>query len=327
MFKINFCCVVLLLFPTLADLPYMARLNKTKVRKIIKQKQYGLPSKLIARQLGFSKRRINQVWKYYEDTGKLLEIKKSGKEKDRLPTKEEIDLILKIQKEQGCGARIIGKILRRKYNKHVGNNLIHMVLLENQLATPNENKQKRRKPWVMYERKHSLSAGHIDWHPCDWRNGYVCVILDDSSRKVLSGCESNRISGEKSISLVKEVLDRYGNIRRIREIITDRGSEFYTTMKKGAVMKGQSDFEKFLEKEGIKHILCRYKHPQTNGKLEKWFDTYEKHRKKFKTFDEFVKWYDEVKVHESLDLETPEKIFWLRLREYIFEKAVRLFGW
>ena len=86
----------------------MARLNKTKVRKIIKQKQYGLSSRLIARQLGFSKRRINQVLKYYKDTGKYLEIKKSGKEKYRFLAQHETDLILRIQKQQGCGARLIG---------------------------------------------------------------------------------------------------------------------------------------------------------------------------------------------------------------------------
>lgn len=305
----------------------MARLNKTKVRKIIKQKQYGFSSGLIARQLGLSKRRINQVWRYYMITGKYLEIKKSGKEKYKFLTQQETDLILRIQKQQCCGARVIGKILRRKYNKHISNMLIHMFLLENSLAIPNKNKQKRRKPWVMYERKHSLSAGHIDWHPCKWKGGYACVILDDASRKILAGCESRRISGKQSIALVKEVLDKYGNIRRIREIITDRGSEFYATLKKGAMLKGRSNFERFLEKQEVKHILCRYKHPQTNGKVEKWFDCYERHRHKFKTFEEFVRWYNEVRLHESLDLETPEKVFWFKLREHIFEKAVKLFRW
>ena len=217
--------------------------------------------------------------------------------------------------------------MRRKYKKHIDNNLVHMTLLKNDLAIPNKNKQERRKPWVMYEREHSLSAGHIDWHPCKWREGYACVVLDDASRKILSGCEETRISGKKSISLVKEVLDKYGCIRRIREIITDRGSEFYATLKRGQLLKGLSEFERYLEKEGIKHILCRYKHPQTNGKLERWFDTYERHRKRFKTFEEFVKWYNEVRVHESLDLETPERVFWLKLQEHIFEKAVKLFGW
>lgn len=78
----------------------MARLNKTKVRKIIKQKQYGLSSKLIARQLVLSKRRINQVWRYYKVTGKYLKIKKSGKEKYRLLTQQETRLILRIQEQQ-----------------------------------------------------------------------------------------------------------------------------------------------------------------------------------------------------------------------------------
>jgi len=65
---------------------------------------------------------------------------------------------------------------------------------------------------------------------------------------------------------------------------------------------------------------------QTNGKLARWFYTYEQHRKRFASFEDFVQWYNEVRVHESLDLETPERVFWLKLQEYIFEKAVRLLG-
>ncbi|MBN1235552.1 MAG: hypothetical protein JW999_05810 [Methanotrichaceae archaeon] len=43
----------------------------------------------------------------------------------------------------------------------------------------------------------------------------------------------------------------------------------------------ESAFGKFLEENNIKHILARIKHPQTNGKIEKWYDTYEKSRKLF----------------------------------------------
>jgi hypothetical protein len=55
-------------------------------------------------------------------------------------------------------------------------------------AQEDENKQKRRK-WVRYERKHSLSAGHIDWHEWDGTSIKVCVILDDASRMMLAGGE------------------------------------------------------------------------------------------------------------------------------------------
>jgi putative transposase len=37
-----------------------------------------------------------------------------------------------------------------------------MYLKAQGLAQEDEKKQKRRK-WVRYERKHSMSAGHIDW--------------------------------------------------------------------------------------------------------------------------------------------------------------------
>jgi hypothetical protein len=37
---------------------------------------------------------------------------------------------------------------------------------------------------------------------------------------------------------------------------------------------GRVNSENYLEKHGIKPILAKVKHSQTNGKLEKWFDTY-----------------------------------------------------
>ena len=70
----------------------------------------------------------------------------------------------------------------------ISHNRIHMYLKHQGAAQDDEKKQKRRK-WVRYERKHSLSAGHIDWHEWDGTSIKVCVILDDASRMVLAGGE------------------------------------------------------------------------------------------------------------------------------------------
>ncbi|CAD6493694.1 MAG: hypothetical protein FFODKBPE_00551 [Candidatus Argoarchaeum ethanivorans] len=43
-------------------------------------------------------------------------------------------------------------------------------------------------------------------------------------------------------------------------------------------------FEAFLKEHDIKHIKARVKHPQTNGKVEKWYDLYEKQRSEFLSF-------------------------------------------
>jgi putative transposase len=99
-------------------------------------------------------------------------------------------------------------------------------------------------------------------------------------------------------------------------VITDHGSQFYAN-KKDKNGEGESQFEVFRESNGIKHIKARVKHPQTNGKVEKWYDTYEKHKPKFDNFDKFVNWYNTVRYHESLDtkhyLQTPHDAFWARL--------------
>ena len=37
-------------------------------------------------------------------------------------------------------------------------------------------------------------------------------------------------------------------------------------------------FAEFLRKKGIKQILYKVKHPQSNGKIERWFEAYDRHR-------------------------------------------------
>lgn len=133
-----------------------------------------------------------------------------------------------------------------------------------------------------------------------------------------SGGEFPAATAEASIDLVRIALKDYGEIQMIREVITDHGTQFFAnkTDKDG---DSESAFEKFLEENKIRHILARIKHPQTNGKIEKWYHTYEKSRKLFDDFDKFVDWYNSIRYHESLDekdyLQTPKDAFWSRLPE------------
>jgi putative transposase len=75
--------------------------------------------------------------------------------------------------------------------------------------------------------------------------------------------------------------------------------------------------------------MARVKHPQTNGKLEKWFDTYRRFRKDFDLLSEFIEWYND-RPHGSLDfdrLETPNQAFLRRMpQEAFFGIGNRLFG-
>jgi len=66
-----------------------------------------------------------------------------------------------------------------------------------------------------------------------------------------------------------------------------------------------SEFKDHLEMHGIRPILARVKHPQTNGKMERFFGEYKRHRPAFSSFDEFINWYNN-RPHGSLNFQSLE---------------------
>ncbi|MDO8459739.1 MAG: hypothetical protein Q7S74_01385 [Nanoarchaeota archaeon] len=119
---------------------------------------------------------------------------------------------------------------------------------------------------------------------------------------ILAEIECSSPTTKKSIEGMELAL-KYG---KIEQVISDHESQFMNNM------EGYSEFQEFLKLKEIKHIKCKIKHPQSNGKVEKWFGCYDKHRKAFKTKEEFLHWYNEVRPHRSLNfemLETPKEAY------------------
>lgn len=173
-----------------------------------------------------------------------------------------------------------------------------------------------------------MSAGHIDWHEWDRTDIKVCVILDDASRMVLAGGEFTEINTENIMLMIDQLVDKFWWLCPLRELILDHGSEFgaHRIHDDGS---WNSEFKDHLKKYGIEPILARVKHPQTNGKLERFFGEYVKHRPAFHSFEEFITWYND-RPHGSLNfqsLETPERAFRRKMPlEAYFAIGHRLFG-
>jgi len=127
-------------------------------------------------------------------------------------------------------------------------------------------------------------------------------VIDDASRKLLALIECNSPTTEASIEGMKQAM-KHG---KIIQCISDHGSQFISNI------GGDSMFKGFLEENRIQQILCRIKHPQSNGKVEKFFDLYQNKRSLFSTKEDFIVWYNEVRPHSSLNfevLETPQQAF------------------
>jgi putative transposase len=109
-----------------------------------------------------------------------------------------------------------------------------------------------------------------------------------------------------------EVLDgAIGGHGRPKSILSDQGSTFYAVEAKERE-KGLTEFVGYLLRNHIRQIRGKVNHPQTNGRIEKWFDVLEKKLKFFPSVDACVEWYNTIKPHGALDLKTPVKAYYRR---------------
>jgi len=84
----------------------------------------------------------------------------------------------------GCAHVILRRLYQLMASRSINHNRIHKVLKEEGLALSEPRKWKRRK-WIRYEREHSNSLWHTDWHQIKdprWRGQWLIGYEDDSSR-------------------------------------------------------------------------------------------------------------------------------------------------
>src|SRR3989338_8924050 len=135
-----------------------------------------------------------------------------------------------------CASRLVKRI-KRDYNLHIPVYTIHKIMLEKGLAKHKEVKDLRKKKWVRYERKHSLTAVHMDWVHHPELKLWALPVIDDSTRKLLALIEADNLSTDASIDAIEQAA-MHG---QIKQCITDHGSEFT------ANERGESRFVQALE--------------------------------------------------------------------------------
>ena len=278
------------------------KLSRAMILEIIRRKNEGMTSYQVRKIAGISTRRVDQIYSEYLKTGEAPEIGRKMGRPHRPITLQETKLVQEAYKYYRVCAETLEKLILRDNEIHIPHNHIHKIMLNLGLAKKMKKKHIRKKNWIRYERRHSLTAVHIDWHFNAEKRIWVFQVIDDASRKMLALLERKARSTDASIRGMKMAL-KYG---KIKQCISDHGAEFISNC------GGKSRFQAFLKKEGIKHILCKVKHPQSNGKAEKFFHLYDLHRWSFENAEDFMWWYNELRPHRSLrfkELETPSIAF------------------
>lgn len=168
------------------------------------------------------------------------------------------------------------------------------------------------KVYGRFQRPWSLKLFQTDWKT--W-NGDIKTIwfMDDCTRFILGFRVVDSSSADVVIELLEEVIENYG---KPDQVLTDHGTEFYSV--RGG--EGRSKLDRFCKSHGIKHIMGRVRHPQTQGKMERThrsaseevltfgsLDTLEEARSAFLKWIEYYNW---DRPHQALDYSTPGAMFY-----------------
>jgi putative transposase len=293
----------------------MTKLNKKRIKWLVDQvAKYSKTPKEVAPVYNISERRVQQLVKQFNQTKKYPELNTTRRPKTLLSVAQK-EAINRTYQETGLSPRLLYHELKRR-DISVAKNKVYAYLKQEGLVRDEPKKQQKRKR-CRYEWPHTGDMLHADYHRTSEQHPFCIFWLDDASRKILAAGEFEQATKENAIETFKLAEKEMENVGwHVLRVNTDRGSQFFANKGENA----QSGFQKYLEGKGIKFIPSRVNNPQTNGKVERRWKEYDKHRWKFNTLQEWVDWYNN-RLTTALEIEqfqTPNKAF--------IQKLPNLFG-
>ncbi|HIH11267.1 TPA: transposase [Candidatus Woesearchaeota archaeon] len=282
----------------------MYKLNFRKRVWIVKHKLSGASTEKICLSQKISRMTLSKLMIIYQQFGwDGLKDHKTGRS-DTILNQSAVILILDLRKRFGYGAVHIEHILKQK-GFAISHRQIEKVLVRNGMVKPNPKKQKPRK-WVRYELPNPNDMWHTDWSFDPFTNGNVTVYIDDRTRLITGFGQFKHQTTENTLAVLYSAVAEYG---KPKSIMTDHGSQYYANHPNAEQEK--TLFRSTLDVLGIRHCLARVNRPQTNGKVERFFRTYKEEYAvgTFSSLGEYIKHYNDVRLHMSLHYKTPKQVW------------------
>ena len=213
--------------------------------------------------------------------------------------------VVSLREKTDYGSQKLHFVLKRD-GFSVSQRQIQKILDENRLTEPCEKRKGQRK-YIRFQWPISNYMWHTDWS--QYKNKWYLSFIDDRSRKIMASGEFTNATEENVIFLLYQAI--LTNEVCPYLILSDKGTQFYNSKKNKKGILTPSLFEQELIALGIEFWTSRRNHPQTNGKMEKWFDTFKKRKKKHpdENLQEFVNWYNKERIHHALEYKTPEEAY------------------
>jgi putative transposase len=219
-----------------------------------------------------------------------LENNKPGAKETQINEKFEQLILLKWKERKRSSHKLWICFKMKGYN--VAERQIQKIYKKHGLKM-NKRKRPSQIKFVKYEWPKPNMLWHTDWTVCPFTGFQLIAFIDDHSRYIVHAEYFTNETTENTILAFARAIKQYG---KPEAILTDNGTQFHVS----------GLFEEFCKGNDIKHILGRVHHPQTNGKIERWFGTYKQEFKEGEdTLNSFVKFYNEERLHQGINYSTP----------------------
>ena len=301
-------------------MPWECKAVEDQRREFAQAAMYCKNFSALCREFGIT-RRTGLKWKERYTACQPLTDRSRKPHTTPTRTPEEVELlILAVRAENpGWGAKTIHRVLERRGCQNLPcvktvNNILHRY----GCISPEESQ--KRQPYTSFEKERCNVMWQTDFkgefRMKDNNYCYPLTILDDHSRYSL------RIAPRLStanvvIPVFTEVFQQYG---MPDSILSDNGAQF------AGFRKGYTQFEKWLIDLDILPIHGRIKHPQTQGKIERFHRTMkhellnhteiadiEDAQTKFRLWQDK---YNNLRPHEALGMKTPGEVYEPSQRQY-----------
>lgn len=274
----------------------------------------------LCREFGIT-RRTGYKWLERYKAGMPLADQSRRPSRSPRKTPEEIEqLVLSIRRENpGWGAKTIHSVLQRQgYSELPCVKTVNNILNRNNCIT--EEESEKRKPIKRFEKDACNKMWQTDFKGeflmGDKNYCYPLDILDDHSRFLIR-IKPHLNTVNVVIPTFLEAFREYG---LPNSILSDNGAQF------AGFKKGYTQFERWLMDLDILPVHGRIKHPQTQGKIERFHRTMKDELLKHQTIAniedanrQFQLWqqkYNNIRPHEALGMKCSADVYVPSNREY-----------
>ena len=231
-------------------------------------------------------KRLQQTdWNFKDNSKKPNTIHYKFRDKDRQE-------VIKIRKLTGWDSKRLTRILKDK-GISMSKSYIELIIRKANLQRESKMKGVKLK-WIRWQREHPNSLWQLDASG-DENKGWILPVIDDCSRYCLGIAVIKSMTAKSVTNFLESLCKIHG---KPREILTDNGPEY------------RDLFDKWCDKQEIKHIRSAIHKPTTVGKVERFHQTIDKELPYCHNNLEYFRYrYNFVRPHWSLGLLTPAEVY------------------